>query len=79
MKLLTSGIGYGIAQRLLDYSARNPEEQFQIVFACRNPTRATNAKNDLLKEFPEGSVEIVLVDVTSVESVFKCCKEIKER
>ncbi|CAG8764077.1 10429_t:CDS:2, partial [Funneliformis caledonium] len=74
-----SGVGYGVAQRLLDHSVKNPDEQFMVVLACRNQARATTARNDLLKEFPEGLVEIVLVDVASIESVFKCCKEIKDR
>ncbi|RIA87149.1 hypothetical protein C1645_799858 [Glomus cerebriforme] len=74
-----SGIGYGVAQRLLDYSAKNPNTQFKIILACRNETRAINAQRELLKEFTEGQVEIVLVDLSSVKSVFECCKEVKER
>ncbi|GBC09772.1 hypothetical protein RclHR1_00910022 [Rhizophagus clarus] len=74
-----SGIGYGVAQRLLDHSTKNSNEQFKIVLACRNKTRATDAQNALLKEFPGGLVEIVLVDLSSVKCVFECCKEVKKR
>ncbi|CAI2178233.1 2461_t:CDS:2 [Funneliformis geosporum] len=74
-----SGVGYGVAQRLLDHSAKNPDEQFKVVLACRNQIRASAARNDLLKEFPKGLVEIVLIDIASIESVFKSCKEIKDR
>lgn len=79
MKIFFSGIGYGVAQRLLDHSAKNSNEQFKIVLACRNETRATDAQNALLKEFPGGLVEIVLVDLSSVKSVFECCKIVKKR
>ncbi|POG82522.1 hypothetical protein GLOIN_2v1495771 [Rhizophagus irregularis DAOM 181602=DAOM 197198] len=67
------------ANRLLDHSAKNTNEQFKIVLACRNKTRAIDAQNALLKEFTGGLVEIVLVDVSSVKSVFECCKEVKKR
>ncbi|CAG8500501.1 19480_t:CDS:2 [Dentiscutata erythropus] len=74
-----SGVGFGIAQRLLDYSLNNPSLNIRVVLACRNPTRASVAREALLVEYPESLVDTVTVDLSSVDSVFKCCKEIKEK
>ncbi|CAG8743286.1 399_t:CDS:2, partial [Racocetra fulgida] len=63
---------------LLDYSSKNPSYRIRIVLACRNATRASVAREELTKEYPESLVDIVIVDLSSIDSVFKCCKEIKE-
>ncbi|CAG8554697.1 3711_t:CDS:2 [Cetraspora pellucida] len=74
-----SGVGFGIAQRLLDYSSKNPSFRIRVVLACRNATRASVAREELIKEYPESLVDVVIVDLSSIDSVFKCCKEIKEK
>ncbi|RIB02154.1 hypothetical protein C2G38_2125880 [Gigaspora rosea] len=74
-----SGVGFGIAQRLLDYSSKTPSLCIRVVLACRNPTRASVAREALINEYPESLVDIVTVDLSSIDSVFKCCKEIKEK
>ncbi|KAG9283986.1 hypothetical protein G9A89_005493 [Geosiphon pyriformis] len=74
-----SGIGFATAQRLLKDSSSNSSESVKIILACRNLIRADKARNELLKEFPDGDVEIIIVDVSSVKSVFVFCKTLKER
>ncbi|KAI9361493.1 hypothetical protein BD770DRAFT_317288 [Pilaira anomala] len=59
------GIGYGICQRLLETEG----DSITLVMACRNPSRAANAKEKLLLEFPSANIDIELVDVGSVKSV----------
>jgi NAD(P)-dependent dehydrogenase (short-subunit alcohol dehydrogenase family) len=59
------GVGYGICQHLLESEG----EALTLVMACRNPTRAHNARERLLEEFPFAHIDIELVDVGSVESV----------
>lgn len=59
------GVGYGICQHLLETEG----ESLTLVMACRNPSRAANAKERLLLEFPFANIDIELVDVGSVQSV----------
>lgn len=59
------GVGYGICQHLLESECDN----LILVMACRNPTRANNARERLLLEFPLAHIDIELVDVGSVQSV----------
>lgn len=59
------GVGYGICQHLLESEGEN----LLLIMACRNPTRATNAKERLLQEFPFAYIDVELVDVSSVQSV----------
>ncbi|CAG8509025.1 4964_t:CDS:2 [Acaulospora morrowiae] len=70
-----SGIGFTIAQRLLNHST----DGFRVVLCCRNRKKASDARDTLLKEFPSGLIDIIIVDVGSVDSVFRSCKEIKKK
>lgn len=66
------GVGYGICQHLLESEC----EDLILVMACRNPTRAHNARERLLLEFPLAQIDIELVDVGSVQSVLSFSKAI---
>ncbi|KAI9491457.1 hypothetical protein BDB00DRAFT_833093 [Zychaea mexicana] len=68
-----AGVGFGIIQRLLQ-----EDKHISIVMACRNHTRASNARKSLLAEFPEANIDIKLVDVGSTISVFDFCKAVKD-
>ncbi|KAG1441261.1 hypothetical protein G6F56_011563 [Rhizopus delemar] len=70
-----SGVGYGVCQRLLETEGDN----LTLVMACRNLTRATTAKEALLKQFPFAHIAIELVDVSSMKSVFNFSKNINEK
>nr|CAG8536252.1 801_t:CDS:2 [Entrophospora candida] len=74
-----SGVGYGIAQRLLKHSMENSSDTFHLILACRNSIRAAAARESLLKDYPGNLIDIVTVDVSSVEVVFKSCETIRER
>ncbi|KAI8071563.1 hypothetical protein BC940DRAFT_233842 [Gongronella butleri] len=50
-----AGVGYGLIQHLLQ---RDPD--MGIIMACRNPTRANQAKQGLLAEFPGATIHIEL-------------------
>ncbi|KAG2219690.1 hypothetical protein INT45_001862 [Circinella minor] len=67
-----TGVGYGIVQHLLEEDIGTV-----IVMACRNHTRANNARDTLLAEFPGANIDIKLVDLGSSISVFDFCKAIK--
>ncbi|EIE82787.1 hypothetical protein RO3G_07492 [Rhizopus delemar RA 99-880] len=49
-----SGIGYGICQRLLEAEG----DSLTLIMACRNLTRATLAKEKLIKQFPFAHINI---------------------
>jgi 17beta-estradiol 17-dehydrogenase/3beta-hydroxysteroid 3-dehydrogenase len=70
-----SGIGYGICQRLLEAEG----DSLTLIMACRNLTRATLAKEKLIKQFPFAHINIELVDVSSMKSVFSFTKNINSK
>ena len=57
-----AGIGFTLAMQLLSKGAH-------IVMACRSMERAGNAKVKLLEQFPEGKIDILQYDQSSLESV----------
>ncbi|KAI8329141.1 hypothetical protein BC941DRAFT_443575 [Chlamydoabsidia padenii] len=69
-----AGVGYGIVQHLLQ-----KDENMTIVMACRNLSRANHAKCLLLKDFPTAKINVEIVDIGNVASVFKFCENIKKR
>ncbi|XP_064647394.1 3-keto-steroid reductase/17-beta-hydroxysteroid dehydrogenase 7-like isoform X2 [Lineus longissimus] len=69
-----AGIGLALADRLL---AANPT--MTLCLACRNPGRAQACRSKLALAHPEAKIEIILVDVGEMSSVFKAVKEIKEK
>ncbi|KAL0075181.1 hypothetical protein F4703DRAFT_1890095 [Phycomyces blakesleeanus] len=70
-----SGVGYAVAQRLLELEC----EGITIVMACRNHNRAHAAREQLLVQFPFASIDIVLVDVGSIKSVFSFSQAILDQ
>ncbi|RHZ82979.1 hypothetical protein Glove_101g44 [Diversispora epigaea] len=74
-----SGIGFAIAQRLLYHSSQNPLDKYRILLGCRNEVKASKARTDLLKEYPNSLIDIVIVDVSSVNSIFKFCRKLKKK
>jgi 17beta-estradiol 17-dehydrogenase/3beta-hydroxysteroid 3-dehydrogenase len=71
-------VGMGIAKRLL------LEHDVKVYLVCRNLGRGNAAKEQLIEEcFPQDpnrgldNIEVVSCDLSSVKSVFECCKELK--
>ncbi|CAG8487818.1 10739_t:CDS:2 [Diversispora eburnea] len=58
-----NNVGFAIAQRLLYHSSQNPLDKYRIILGCRNEVKATKARKELLKEYPNGLIDIVMVDV----------------
>lgn len=69
-----AGIGYAIADRLLTESG-----PVHICLACRNKIRAEKARDRLLQDHPDAQVSIIILDTSSVQSVFKASEEIREK
>lgn len=70
-----AGVGYGIMQRLLEAFG----QEITIVMACRNHARASRAREQILQELPFADIDIELVDISRVESVFTFCQAIVEK
>lgn len=64
-----SGIGYSNCDILLYKKAH-------IVMACRNISRANAAKEKLLKDHPDGKIDILLYDQSTVEGAKKFVKDV---
>ena len=65
-----SGIGYEIAKIALIKGAR-------VVLACRNESRAEQAKERLINETGKTSIEIYIYDQSDFKSVYKFAYTIK--
>ena len=56
------GLGYETAKGLAQKGAK-------VIMACRNEQKAINAKNAILAELPEADLDIILLDLNSLDSV----------
>ncbi|KAI8335654.1 hypothetical protein EDC96DRAFT_524667 [Choanephora cucurbitarum] len=70
-----SGVGFAICQRLLETEG----DEITVVMACRNPSRAEKARELLRQQFPSGHIELELVDVGSMNSVFSFCQAVRNK
>ena len=68
----TSGIGLEVSRQLLFKHAN-------LVMACRNIKKAEETKAQLLKEFPNASIEILSYDQANFESIEEFAKTIENR
>ncbi|XP_054617690.1 3-keto-steroid reductase isoform X2 [Dunckerocampus dactyliophorus] len=69
-----SGIGLALCERLLTEDA-----QLRLCLACRNMQRAEAARSALLTSHSEARVDLVHLDVGSVQSVLTAAQELKAR
>ncbi|XP_037537526.1 3-keto-steroid reductase/17-beta-hydroxysteroid dehydrogenase 7 [Nematolebias whitei] len=69
-----SGIGLALCERLLSEDA-----QLRLCLACRNVQRAEAARAALLTSHSSASVDLVHLDVGSVQSVLRAAQEVKSR
>ncbi|KAI9096973.1 hypothetical protein DFS34DRAFT_622073 [Phlyctochytrium arcticum] len=80
-----SGIGYAIAQRLLEHGlAQN--DPITVLMACRNAEKAHTARSAILadvaaktKDVDEELLQILIVDLANTKSVFLACADFKNR
>lgn len=66
-----TGIGFATAEHLLNQGA-------DVILACRNPQKAAEAREKLLR-LNKGAVELVQLDLNSLEQVRQAADEIAER
>ncbi|XP_072220242.1 3-keto-steroid reductase/17-beta-hydroxysteroid dehydrogenase 7-like isoform X2 [Leuresthes tenuis] len=69
-----SGIGLALCERLL-----TKDFQLRLCLACRNMQRAEAARSALLNSHTSARVDLLHLDVGSVQSVLNAVKEIKSR
>ena len=66
-----SGLGFSACKTFLGKGA-------EVIMACRNKERAEQAKEKLLKEFPNGKIHLVSLDQASKESINNFPKQLEE-
>lgn len=69
-----SGLGYECVKTIARAS-----EEWLIVIASRNVEKSLGAKREILKEFPDQEIEVLNLDLASLESVRNFVKEFKEQ
>ncbi|XP_056248229.1 3-keto-steroid reductase/17-beta-hydroxysteroid dehydrogenase 7-like isoform X2 [Seriola aureovittata] len=69
-----SGIGLALCERLL-----TEDSQLRLCLACRNVQRAEAARSALLTSHTNAHVDLLHLDVGSVQSVFTAAQEVKAR
>ncbi|XP_058506063.1 3-keto-steroid reductase/17-beta-hydroxysteroid dehydrogenase 7-like [Solea solea] len=69
-----SGIGLALCERLL-----TQDSQLRLCLACRNLQRAEAARSTLLASHPDAHVDLLQLDVGSVQSVLTAAHEVKAR
>lgn len=70
----SSGVGLALCRRLL-----KEDDGLHLCLACRNLSKAEAVRASLLASHPDAEVTTVQVDVSSLSSVFRASKELKER
>lgn len=69
-----SGIGLALCERLL-----TEDSQLRLCLACRNMQRAESARSALLTSHTNAHVDLLHLDVGSVQSVLTAAEEVKAR
>jgi NAD(P)-dependent dehydrogenase (short-subunit alcohol dehydrogenase family) len=67
-----SGIGFASVGQIAD-------ENFHVIMACRNREKGSVALQKILKENPSRSVELMIVDMSSLESIREFVKQVKAK
>ena len=67
-----SGIGFKTAESMAFLGA-------DVILACRNPQRAADARDALLKDYPDVSVTVMQLDLASFRSIDAFVSEIREK
>ncbi|KAI8097150.1 uncharacterized protein BX664DRAFT_325661 [Halteromyces radiatus] len=74
------GVSYGIAKRLLElFQQQGHSSSLTIIFASRNYTRTAEVRDYLLQSHPYANIDIVVLDLNSIDSILACCQVIREK
>ena len=72
--IFQSGIGLCLAHRILD-----EDDKVDLILACRNRTKADEARKNLLERHPGVTIDVVLFDTSSLTSVYNAAKTVRFR
>lgn len=67
-----SGVGFKTAETAVYLGA-------DVILACRNPEKAATARTELLKDYPGVSVTVMLLDLSSLQSVSEFVTALREQ
>ena len=74
-KVVVTGATGGLGREVCDYLARLEAD---IILACRNKTLADGLAEELRGKYPSINVDFVALDLSSLDSVRACVKELKK-
>lgn len=74
-KVVLTGATGGLGREICDYLARLEAD---IILACRNKTLADGLAEELRGKYPSIKVDFVALDLSSLDSVRACVKELKK-
>lgn len=66
-----SGLGYESVKAFAQKGA-------SVILACRNLTKGENAKNEILKEYPSGKIQVMELDLANLASVKAFSEQFKQ-
>ncbi|XP_071101871.1 3-keto-steroid reductase/17-beta-hydroxysteroid dehydrogenase 7-like [Haliotis cracherodii] len=69
-----AGLGLTLCERLL-----SEHKDLKLCLACRNKLRAEVAQEALKLSHPDADISIIIVDTSSLQSVYRAAREIKHR
>ena len=75
-KIIVTGASSGIGLYEAMYFAYKGAH---VIMACRNVSKANKVKEDILKEVPNASLEIIKLDLSDFNSIEEFSKELKEK
>ncbi len=67
-----SGIGFALSKEIVSKKAH-------LIMACRNLVKAESAKNEILKLYPEGQIDILEYDQASFSNISRAVDEIVDK
>ena len=74
-RVVVTGATGGLGREICDYLARLEAD---ITLACRNQVLADKLSVELREKYPNISVDFVALDLSNLDSVKTCIKEIKK-
>ncbi len=54
------------------------DTSMQVIFACRNKSKAESARLELIAEKPDAVIDILVLDTSKLHSVYQAAEKLKK-